>query len=42
LVLIGGRGLDSQETAEKIGADIYLDRLEDLPDKIREIEEIIS
>jgi len=41
MVLIGGRGLDSKETAEKIGADIYLDRLEDLPDKIREIEEMI-
>ena len=42
MVLIGGRGLDSQETAEKIGADIYLDHLEELPDKIREIEEMIK
>ncbi|MCR3955801.1 MAG: helix-turn-helix domain-containing protein [Gudongella sp.] len=41
-VLIGGRGIDSQETAERIGADIYLDQLEGLAHRMREIEDMIN
>src|SRR5690554_624105 len=41
-ILMGGRGLDSQETADKIGVDIYLDRLEGLEGMIEEIEEMIK
>lgn len=41
-ILMGGRGVESEETAEKIGADMYLDQLEDLPDRIRDIEDFIK
>ncbi|WP_409229226.1 helix-turn-helix domain-containing protein [Gudongella sp. SC589] len=41
-ILMGGRGIDTRELAEKAGADIYLDNLEDLAEKIMEIEEMIK
>ncbi|WP_422487002.1 B12-binding domain-containing protein [Gudongella sp. DL1XJH-153] len=40
-IFIGGRGIDSEELALKAGADIYLEDIGKLQEKIREIEEMI-
>jgi len=40
-IFIGGRGIDSEEFALKAGADVYLDDIGKLQEKIMEIEEMI-
>ncbi|MGM0397085.1 MAG: hypothetical protein ACQEP4_08530, partial [Bacillota bacterium] len=42
LFLIGGRGTESEEVAKEAGADMYLDELSRLREKIDEIENIIK